>query len=320
MAVIAFRRFRHRPPSPFSPVVIGIVLIVVAISSVFLARSLARPLTKLGAAARGLGAGDLTARAAVDRSDELGDVARAFDDMAQRVADLVSAEKELVANVSHELRTPLARIRVALDLAGEGDSATVQESLVDIADDLEELERLINDILTATRLDLAEDRPRGIPPLRRETLHVDELLQLAVSKFCGAHPDRPLEVDIEPGIPSIEGDSILLRRVFDNLLANAHKYTEAADVPIALQAQRRDDELVVEVRDHGIGIEANDLSGVFRPFFRVDRSRTRATGGLGLGLALAKRIVEAHGGTIALESDPDVGTTARVTLPIVSDC
>jgi len=299
------------PPSPFELPVIAFVLVVVGVSSWLLARSLVRPLQKLSDAARALGEGRLEARAAVERRDELGDVAKAFDEMAERVTELLHAEKELVANVSHELRTPLARIRVALDLAREGDAEVVRASIADIADDLEELEGLVSDVLAAARLDL--DAPRGIPPLRREHLDVAQLLEHAASRFRTAHPDRPLQVELSDDLPTIDGDPVLLRRVVDNLLDNAHKYTEDPALPIELRAHGA---LVIEVIDKGIGIAAPDLKSVFRPFFRADRSRTRETGGLGLGLALAKRIVEAHGGTIALESVANQGTTARIELPI----
>lgn len=316
---IEFRRTHPTPLSPLSPWVIGFVLLVVAASSLLLARSLVRPLRKLATTARVLGDGDFTARAEIDRRDELGDVARAFDDMADHVADLLNAEKELVANVSHELRTPLARIRVALDIASEGDATVVQESLHDITDDLAELERLVTDVVTAARLDLATNTPRGIPPLRKEQVLLDGLLSQAASRFRTAYPDRPLEVRCADDVPSVEGDPVLLRRVVDNLLDNAHKYTEEPTSAVELSATREGSEALIEVRDRGAGIAAQDLSGVFRPFFRVDRSRTRATGGLGLGLALVKRIVDAHQGSISLQSEPGEGTVAVVRLPASQD-
>lgn len=314
---VEFRRTRSSPTSPFSPIIIALVLVVVAISSIALARSLVLPLRRLAAAARAFGEGDLSARVGLERRDELGSVARTFDEMAERITDLLRSEKELMANVSHELRTPLARIRVALDIAAEGDAALAQEMLPDITDDLEELERLIDDVLTATRLDLATDAPRGIPPLRKESFCLRGLLTQAVARFESAHPDGVLECSPFDDLPSVRGDAILLRRVIDNLLDNAHKYTDPPEDRIELGARRDADEVVIEIRDRGMGIAAEDIGLVFRPFFRVDRSRTRATGGLGLGLALAKRIVEAHGGTIALDSTVGEGTVARVRLPVL---
>jgi signal transduction histidine kinase len=304
------------PPSPFDWPIVAFVLAVIGVSSWLLARSLVGPLRRLSGAARAFGGGDLGARARVDRKDELGEVARAFDEMAERVRDLLQAEKELVANVSHELRTPLARIRVALDLAAEGDAEVARASLADIAGDLEELERLVGDVLTVAKLELGSgDAPRGIPPLRRETVAVPALIDAAVARFRALHPDRPLEVAATDDV-CVDGDPVLLRRVVDNLLDNADKYSKEASDPVELRARREAGQVVVEVADRGIGIAKDDLRNVFVPFFRADRSRTRATGGLGLGLALAKRVVEAHGGGIELTSEVDRGTTVRVRLPL----
>lgn len=308
------------PPPPLSGWrVIAVVLVVVGVSSWLLARTLTKPLGRLSSAAQALGKGDLKARAALPNRDELGDVSRAFDEMAERVAELLRAEKELLANVSHELRTPLARIRMALALASEseGDAAALRESITDITGDLDELERLITDILTAARLALDDvSAPAGVPPLRRQWLDTGDMLAHAASRFRASHPKRTLDVKLSDDLPPVDGDPVLLRRVVDNLLENAHKYTTRAEAPIALVAKGQGDDVVIEVIDKGIGIAAADLPRVFRPFFRADRSRTRATGGLGLGLALSKRIVDAHGGRIELTSAPNEGTCARVILPV----
>jgi signal transduction histidine kinase len=306
-----------RPPSPFGTPVLIMVLVVVGISSLALSRSIAKPLRKLSDAARALGEGDLDARSGVDRSDELGDVAHSFDVMAERVGDLLRAERELVANVSHELRTPLARIRVALDIAAEGDVDLARESLGDIAEDVDDLERLVNDLLAAARLDIAATAtaPGGIPPLQREAIALDELVASVAERFETTRPERPLQLAIDDDLPGIVGDPVLLRRAVANLLENADKYSEAQDDPIRLSLRAEDGELVLTITDQGIGIAADDLPRVFEPFFRADKSRTRATGGHGLGLALTRRIVEAHEGRISLESTLDEGTRVEVRLP-----
>jgi two-component system, OmpR family, sensor kinase len=299
------------------PTVIGLVLVVVGISSWLLARSLTRPLVKLSMTARALGSGNLKARVGLESRDELGDVSRAFDEMAERVASLLRAERELLANVSHELRTPLSRIRMALALIAdaEGDIAIAREMLGEIGADLDELERLIADVLTAARLDFEDAGvPSGIPPLRRQPVDLAALVRQAVSRFQMVHTVRDVDADIPGEMPTIDADPVLLRRVFDNLLENAHKYTENPVQPIQIVA-RCDKDIIVDIVDKGIGIAPEELPRVFRPFYRVDKSRTRATGGLGLGLPLAKRIVEAHGGTLELTSVLREGTRARVRLP-----
>jgi signal transduction histidine kinase len=240
-------------------------------------------------------------------------VAHAFDEMAERVTHLLRAERELLANVSHELRTPLARIRVALDLASEGDTEVARESLADIAGDLEELEQLIGNVLAAARLDLTVG-PSTIPPLDRQPVDLRELVDRAATRFRAAHPARALVVDDFEAQVVVDGDPVLLRRALDNLLENANKYTEKPESGVELRVDASRD-VRIRVVDHGVGIGPDDLKKMFRPFFRADRSRTRATGGLGLGLLLVRRIIEAHGGTVDLESELGRGTVATIVLP-----
>jgi signal transduction histidine kinase len=297
---------------------IAVVLLVLALGSIPLARSIATPVERLTAAARALGAGDLTARARVAAPGEVGELASAFDDMAARLERLVRAEKELLANVSHELRTPLARIRVALELAEEGDVARARQALGEIGDDLGELERLVDEILAAARLDLGT---ADALPLHLDQVEVAGVVAEAAERFRARHAGRTLEVAVGEGLPVVEADPALLRRLLGNLLDNAAKYSDPGTT-VGLAARPGEtgggggaSGVVLEVSDRGIGIAAEDLARLFTPFFRTDRSRARGTGGVGLGLALAKRIAEAHGGTIGVESALGAGTTFRVTLP-----
>jgi two-component system OmpR family sensor kinase len=303
------------PPSLVFPVLM--VLAVVGISSWLTARSLARPLRRLSETAYAFGSGVLDARMRMKRYDELGEVALAFDEMADRVTGLLRAEKELLANVSHELRTPLARIHVAVDLASEGDVEMARESLGEIAEDLAELERIVDDVLSAARLSLRDGRATlgAVRPLRIERVDVGSLLRRSTAKFRSAYPTRRLNTVFPETGPVIMADGVLLRRVIDNLLDNAHKYTENPEQEISLSASSEFGSLHVEVRDQGVGMSAEDVERAFEPFFRADRSRARATGGLGLGLTLARRIIEAHGGTLRLVSSVGKGTCCRIQLP-----
>jgi two-component system OmpR family sensor kinase len=301
------------PPAPApagGPIfAIAAVLVLVGISAVFMAAWLGRPLASLSDVARQLGAGDLSARADLRRSDELGDVAEAFNEMAGRIEDLVRGQRELLANVSHELRTPLARIRVALDLAAEGSAQDAAASLSGIAGDLAELERLTNDILTSARLELSSAQP----PLREERTLAKELVEAAAERFRAARPGRALRIDDGSAGAQVDVDRMLLRRALDNLLDNAAKYSEGE---IALGARAEQGSLTLEVRDRGTGIAPEDMKRLFTPFFRADRSRARQTGGLGLGLLLARRIVEAHHGTLEIESKPGEGAIAKIRVPL----
>ncbi|WP_224370418.1 sensor histidine kinase [Hyalangium versicolor] len=317
---VAYAVFLQRPP-PGPPtinfaVLIGLVLGCTAVTSVAFARTLAVPLQRLAQVTRSFGQGMLNVRAGLKRRDELGQVAEAFDEMAERITHLLRSQKELIANVSHELRTPLARIRVALDLASEGDADLARESLADITTDLSELEQLIQDVLTAAKLDLATGQsPGAMPPMRREHLEARTLLDKAATRFRTTRPRHVLEVSAPEPLPALDADPVLLRRALDNLLDNAGKYSEPGTT-VQLRARVAKEGLTIEIADQGIGVDASDMPHLFTPFFRSDRSRARTTGGVGLGLALARRIVVAHGGTLTLESQPGIGTTARIILPV----
>lgn len=309
-----------RPPPPPRRTLTGlaIALIAAAVASILLARSFAKPLTALGDAARRFGTGDLNARARLKRRDEFGELASAFDDMAERVARLVRSQQELLANVSHELRTPLARIRVALDLAAEGDATMAREALSEINEDLGELERLVTDVLQTARLDLATGRAGvGLPTMRHEHVEASDLVERAAARFRGAHPKRQLELACESGLPTLTGDAVLLRRVIDNLLENARVYSEATSM-VRLSARRKPDMLEIAVEDEGIGIAPEELPYIATPFFRSDLSRGRRSGGLGLGLSMAKRIIEGHQGTLRIESELGKGTRVSLCLPVVT--
>jgi signal transduction histidine kinase len=179
--------------------------------------------------------------------------------------------------------------------------------------DVADIERLVDDVLTASRLELGA--AAGTEPLQTARFSPEDLLRSIAERFRAAHPDRELCVEVAGALPQLEGDAVLLRRALENLLANAAKYSDAP-APVMLGARASASAVSLEVRDRGIGIDPADLPRLFTPFFRTDRSRARASGGTGLGLALAKRVVEAHRGTIAVESRVGEGTVVRVELPL----
>jgi len=281
------------------------VLVVVGGATIWFSRRLVRPIGKLADAANKLGGGDLAARAKLARDDELGDLGKAFDDMADRTSALISSQRQLMADVSHELRTPLARIRVALELAAE-DPAAAKDVLADVGCDLDEIDQLIADILTTARLE-AETQ------ITRTPTAVGDVAERASKRFIARHPGRSLERAIDGGERSIDCDPVLLRRALDNLLDNAAKYSDA---PVKLEVHPDDKAVTFEIVDTGIGMTSEELARAGTPFWRADGSRARKTGGVGLGLALARRIARAHGGDVTLSSAPGRGTTARLEIPL----
>lgn len=318
--IVAFGMIQHRSPPGRGPqLTLACFLLLLLVTAVVLARQLVRPLGQIADAADRFGRGELSARTGVRRSDEIGATARAFDEMAARITRLMRSQQELLANVSHELRTPLSRMRVAVDLMVDGVDDRARELLPEIAHDLAELERLVDDILSVARLELSHaSDARTRTPLQLAQQSIAELVDRAAIRFRSQYQSHTLVTEIEPDLPPLCGDGILLRRTIENLIDNARKYSEAGSTirvtANAHQVAGRSG-VRVEVSDTGIGLDKSDLQRVFTPFFRSDRSRSRATGGVGLGLALARRIVEAHDGTIALTSELGRRTRVWMDLP-----
>ncbi|MCA9625975.1 MAG: HAMP domain-containing protein, partial [Myxococcales bacterium] len=277
------------------------LLTIMALVSFPMARAVTRPVERITRAARSLGEGDLSARTGIHRRDELGELARTFDEMASRLERMVGTERELLANVSHELRTPLARIRVALEIAEESDDIEgIKSHLQGIGDDLLELEQLIDQVMMTASLDMTEARSGGLR-LRRAPVDLVGVAERSEQRFEGLHPDHRLRVETAMAAAVVDADEKLLHRVVDNLLDNAAKYSAPGAGAVELSIAEEPGYVVVEVRDRGIGVAEEDLPMLFEPFFRTDRSRERGTGGVGLGLALCRRIIEAHGGRIEAE-------------------
>ena len=322
--VSAQRRFG--PPALLRPLLfVTIVLVVVAVATRPLARRLSRPLERLTAAARQLGGGDLGARAPTPPTrtrwwrrghtpaDEIGELTRAFNEMAGRVERLVRGQKELLANVSHELRSPLARLRMALALLPRDPAAEAR--LADAERDLTELDRLIDDVLATARLEAT-----GLPT-RLAEVDVGALLRdlAARAQHDPAVAGRPVVVR-EGNPPTLVADEALLRRALWNLVENAAKYGAP---PITLAAAREGDRVVLSVADEGPGIAPEARERVLDPFYRLDAARTpggaAAPGGVGLGLTFARRVAEVHGGTItvgAVAGTPrERGCRVTIALP-----
>jgi signal transduction histidine kinase len=285
-------------------------LALILAGALLFARSLARPLGKLGDAAKRFGAGDTSARARLGRPDELGDVGAAFDVMADRIEHLLRAQRDLVADVSHELRTPLSRLRVALEIAADDPSAAA-ETLREIQADLDELERLVDDVLTAGRLDAGAP---GAIAVARRPIRVGDLATTSANRFAQLHAGRRLHVELDDPEATVACDPVLLRRAVDNLLDNAAKYSEPT-TEVDLRVRAADHAIEVVIADHGVGMSEDELAHAFTPFWRADASRTRGTGGVGLGLTLVRRIARAHDGDVQLSSRRGEGTTATLRIP-----
>ena len=275
------------------------------------ARGLIRPLERLTDVVRRFGRGEHTARAEMRGHDEVAQLAQAFDDMAGQVQRTLAGQRALLANVSHELRTPLARMRMAAELAEGHAAPEVVRYLEEINLDVGELDRMLEELVTAVRLDLAA-------PLSRTPVEAVGWVERVVERFHGLHPTLTVRIDRGAGVEGaqVEGDAGLLRRVLDNLLENAAKHGAPPFAVELSRAERAGQSWVdVRVRDQGPGIPPDEIERLFEPFARGAVARAAGVPGSGLGLALARRIVTAHGGTLTLERADSGGTCFCVSLP-----
>jgi signal transduction histidine kinase len=297
-------------------ILLPIALLVAGMGGLFLTERALRPVHDVTQAAAQIGVEDLSRRLKVVGRDELADLAATFNGMIGRLEAAFEQQRRFTADASHELRTPLARIKVStsMALAGEQSVEEYQMSLriADQAADV--MERLIQQLMLLARADA------GQLPIERSVIELGPVLEEAVAAV--ARPQRgtsagvaPITLERLPGPLRIDGDADHLGRVFVNLLQNALRHTPA-DGQITVSARAVGDEVVVRVRDTGEGIDPEHLPHLGERFYRVDSARARRTGGCGLGLAISRTIVQAHGGCLSIASEPGRGTTVTVTLPM----
>jgi two-component system sensor histidine kinase CpxA len=269
---------------------------------------LSSPVRKLRRAVDRFGRGDFSARAESKRGDELGALARAFDQMADRIQTLLTAERRLLQDISHELRSPLARLSVAVELARSDTDRRV--TLDRIQREADRLNELIGELLEVTR---AEGDPSS---QHRERLRVDEVVSAlvddcrieATAKDCSLRISR-----LDP--TSMNANAELLRRAIENVVRNAIRYAPA-QTAVEISLIQDDDHADVRVRDFGPGVPDSALSRIFDPFYRVDTARGRTSGGVGLGLSIARRAVELHGGKLSARN-AGPGLEVSIELPLL---
>ncbi|MFH1748903.1 MAG: ATP-binding protein [Planctomycetota bacterium] len=297
-----------------------IVLLVACIVSYGLARYLTSPVRRLRDATRRLASGNFAIRVGATvgkRHDEIGDLGRDFDFMAERIESLISSQRQLLQDISHELRSPLARLNVALGLAGQRAGPEVMGALDRIEREAERLNELIGQLLTVTRL---ESGTEGIESVR---IDLSELVQeiAADGDFEASIGKRRVHlVDFEDC--AVFGSPLLLRSAIENVVRNAVRYT-AEQTAVEITLRHRSDDVdscaVIRVRDHGPGVPEAALTEIFRPFCRSSDARDRKTGGAGLGLAITERAVLLHGGGVRAANAPDGGLVVEIRLPCFGD-
>jgi two-component system sensor histidine kinase CpxA len=299
--------FRGLPPWG-----IGLSILAAGVISYLLALYLTSPVKKLKSVVQSFAEGNLDVRVAPQlgsRHDELADLGREFDHMAERIAALISSQKRLLADISHELRSPLARLTVALELARKNTAGKGIAALDRIEMESERVNTLVGQLLALTRLESGAER---VPP---ETVALEDVVQQVIDD--ANYEAKPLHKEVrvlELAQCVVRGSSELLRSGIENVVRNAIRYTaERTTVEVALTT--RLDAAVVTVRDHGPGVPDSELQHIFEPFYRVGEARERSSGGVGLGLSIADRTIKLHGGSIRAEN-VNGGLLITIEIPL----
>lgn len=290
----------------------GIVAILVAGAlSIFITRRVIRPVQAMAIASHRIAEGHYHERVLVQGHDELADLAGSFNTMAEALAQTEARRRALLADVAHELRTPLSGIKGYMEGLTDGVVPPDPEVFSRIGSDVGRLQRLVTDLEELSRLDA------GALGLRRQRVVVRDLVRAAVDRLRPQAEGKGLDlaVVLDGGLPRVEVDYDRILQVLLNLIGNAVQYTPPPG-SITVSVHARGAWVQVDVTDTGIGIPPEHVPHVFERFYRVDRSRSRAGGGSGLGLTIAQYLVEAHGGRIwAASPGPGSGSTFSFTLP-----
>jgi two-component system sensor histidine kinase CpxA len=300
--------------STLDEALIGLIaaLVVSAVLCFLLARYLSDPVRHLRAATHSIAGGDLRVRVSSligRRRDELALLAFDFDAMAERLRGLLESQRQLLRDVSHELRSPLARLQIALGLARRP-NANLEQELDRIEHEAQRLDELIGEILSLSRL---EDTSRTLHP---EKINLTELLETLLENARLEAEARwvRLELHVPEGV-TVAADRELLFRALENILRNAVAYSPHGAL-VQLSARLQEAEVIIEITDQGPGVPNDLLERIFEPFFRVGKAREHDSGGHGIGLAIAARVVALHGGRVCARNVPAGGLQVEVTLPV----
>lgn len=271
---------------------------MITIAAYFIIHPLERKLNKMELAVRRIRGGDLSARAQVQGSDEVSQLAHAFNGMAEHIQRLIDSQREMTRAVSHELRTPVARLRFGMEMLADTDDLEQRHEQLQLLDqDVEQLNQLIDEILTYAKLE------QGTPSLNFETFELAGLLERVRNETQALNTGHIIDVESSGTDVRIEAEQRYLHRVIQNLAGNAVRYARSR---VRLSGGIKGNHAWVCVEDDGPGIPEKDRVRIFEPFSRLDDSRTRASGGYGLGLSIVQRIAFWHGGSVEVGQSPDL--------------
>jgi len=288
-----------------SGVIAGSIALVVVW---FLSRGMTSPLREMMAATEAMARGDFSQRVRATSRDEVGVLAASFNSMATELAETDRLRRDLVANVSHELRTPIAALEVVLENLVDGIDEPDLRTFRTMLAQVERLGRLVKQLLDLSRLE------SGAVPLDRRDFAVGPMLERAIRESQLNAPEVEMTVSVEPAGLHIDADPERIHQVVANLVENAVRHSPRGGM-VAVAARRISDSVTIEVSDEGPGIPASEAPHVFDRFYRADSARSTSDGGAGLGLAIARGIVDLHGGDIHPEQRKPHGCRMVVTIP-----
>jgi len=292
--------------------------VAAVVVSLLVTRRVVAPVRQMMAASRRIAEGNYAERVQVrgapepDEMDELDQLAVTFNQMADKLERTEAMRRQLIGDVAHELRTPLSTIKGSVEGLMDGVLEPTEANLHQIYREADRLQRLVGDLQELSRVEA------GAFELHRRAAQVKELISSAAERLAGQFDEKgvQLKIDLPAKLPGVDADPDRIGQVLLNLLGNALQYTPSGRA-VEVHARQRDQVMEIEVRDEGIGIPAEHLPHIFSRFYRVDRSRSRAGGGSGIGLTIAKHLVEAHGGLIWANSPGSgKGSSFSFTLPL----
>jgi len=299
--VLSHRRFAESK-GVFLISLVFIVFIVIALCY-YMVRWLFRPLDALSEGVKQVSEGNFDFRVDTKRQDELGQLADGFNHMSDKMRSMLSEKEQLLLDVSHELRSPITRAKLALELLDDGKSTS------DIRGDLREMESMISELLESARL----NNPNS--SLSKQDIPISSFIQSLVEDYVNSKPGIRFTAPNNEVLLTADLDRLQI--CLRNIIENALKYSQQQSKPVEIEVIELSDKVQFDIVDYGIGVPKSDQQHIFEPFYRVDKSRNSKTGGYGLGLSLCKKIVNAHGGEIKLESVENSETRFTLLFPKV---
>ena len=282
-----------------------VILLVILLTLVFVfaylsIRWILKPIKWLTEGVEQVSKGNLNYQVPIRKMDDLGELTESFNSMTRRIAEMIHAKEQLLLDVSHEIRSPLTRIKVALEFVPDGNTKK------SIREDLSEVEKMIMEILETERLNSDHGK------LYLKKANVSVIIKEVLQDFQNRSPGVKLTSVPKGVFLNIDIDRI--KTVLKNVIENSLKYSKPESQPVEISIDEEEKAVVIRIKDYGSGIPKEELPYIFEPFYRIDKSRSKETGGYGLGMSLCKKIMEAHGGTIEINSELNIGTTVFLSF------